>query len=865
MDGEPGVGREFSGAGFNATLRDLARFGQMMLDGGVANGRRIVPADWVKRSTTSAFAEDPKRGGYGFQWWTMPGSGAYSAMGLQGQYVFVDPATRTVVVKLSYFPPAEDAAGDETASPPPPNGRRVDDQIMKMRGSYMKGPILSVSMLAIGMVSAEPAIAQDTAAQSEEAGGLAEIVVTAQRRTERLQDVPISATALDASALEQKAVSTLADLQAATPSLSITDNGITQNVNIRGIGLASDSPNVTAGVATYVDGLFQPPIVQANSFYDLASVEVLRGPQGTLVGSNSTGGAIFINSRNPELTAVGGYGEASYGNYDALALEGAVNVPLLDTVGVRVAGFYRRHESYYDDVGPFDNDAGKLDEKGGRISLLWQPGSFRAIAKAQINERETGGYAYRPILGTTFAPFRVGDIRTLSFDEPTANTDRAFMASLELRQELANGIILRSLSGYQNKRIKNLYDNDASQAPASVGGDVSQDYFAGEKQYSQEINIISPTEGDFDWILGGYFQRNDIKVRIFQLQAGFPTDITPDNQRTTTGMFAQGNYQLTPALELQLGARYSTYKATGSGSVVIGRGIPGFPPSGLPVSDLSGSHKDSRITGKAAVNWKVDEDNLLYALAARGYKPGGFNSRTSEFDPETVMSYEIGWKSNFFNRRIRTQLSAFYNRYSNFQFNVIEPSTGFSGVENISTVTLKGLEAQVQGRFGGFGFDGSIAYLDSNLGRITFVNARNLPPGTLGPQCPGGTPSSPPLCFDYAPFLQTIEGQPNLYAPKWTYNFGLEYAFDLGAGTLTPRVNFAHVGPQFTYLGFSLITDRIEGRDLVSAMLTYRQDSWRIELYSTNLTNQRYVSGQFGDNEFYGAPREYGIRVGASF
>ena len=112
MDGPPGTGREFSGAGFNATLRDFARFGQMMLDGGVADGRRIVSQDWVRQSTRPSGPVDPQRGGYGLQWWTMGGSDAYSAIGLQGQYVYVDPATRTVVVKLSYFPPGDNRALD---------------------------------------------------------------------------------------------------------------------------------------------------------------------------------------------------------------------------------------------------------------------------------------------------------------------------------------------------------------------------------------------------------------------------------------------------------------------------------------------------------------------------------------------------------------------------------------------------------------------------------------------------------------------------------------------------------------------------------------------------------------------------------
>ncbi|WP_428028062.1 TonB-dependent receptor [Altererythrobacter sp.] len=700
----------------------------------------------------------------------------------------------------------------------------------------------------------------DTGAES----GVGDIIVTAQRRKEKLQDVAVSATAFDANALADKAVVNLADLQNASPALSISDGGITQSINIRGIGLASNSPSVTAGVATYVDGLFQPPIVQANSFYDLASVEVLRGPQGTLVGSNSTGGAIFINTQNPQLfDGVGGYAMFGVGNYDSIQSEAALNLPVSDTFGFRAAGFYRRHDSYFKSVGPVDTKAGKLDEGGGRLTAMWDPGSFQAVAKVSFNDRDTGGYAYRPILGTPYEAYRVGDIRTLSFDTPVANREKAFQASLELKQELTSGIVLRTVTGYQHKRINALNDVDASAGPDGI----AEDYFAGEKEYTQEINIISPTDGPFDWILGGYFQRNDIAIRILDDQGGFPTDIIGGNQRTTTGLFAQGNYELVPGLEAQLGARYSTYKATGYGDVTIGRDIPGFPPDGLAVASLAGRHKDSLATGKFALNWKVDPDNLLYALVARGYKPGGFNSPTSNFEKERVISYEAGWKSAFLNNRIRTQVSAFYNKYANFQFNVVEPSTGFAGVENISTVEIKGVEAQVQGRFGGFGFDANVAFVDSDLASVTFVNTRTFGGATLGPQCPAGVPSSPPICFDYTPFIQTTGGGPNLYAPRWTFGGGVEYEFLLGGeATLTPRLNYAYVGEQFTYIGYSPLSDRLNPRGLLSAIVTLQlNDNLKVEAWGTNLTNKDYITGQLNSNEFYGAPREYGIKLGVTF
>ena len=727
----------------------------------------------------------------------------------------------------------------------------------------LTGLLLATATSASALAQTSPAAAPDSAV-------LQEIVVTAQRRVENLQQVPIAATALDTQQLQAKAVTQLADLQTAVPSLSITNAGQTQSINIRGIGLASNSPSATAGVATYVDGLFQPPIVQFNSFYDLANVEVLRGPQGTLVGTNSTGGAIFINSKSPRLDDRSGYLQAGYGNFNNYSAEGALGLPVTDTLAVRVAGFVRDHSSYYTDVGPYHNDAGRLDEKGGRIGLLFQPGSFSALAKVQYNDMETGGYAYRPIPGTYFASYAVGNQFTLSYDTPTRHREQALISSLELKQVFSNDITLRSLSGYQDKTINSRDDVDGSQAPAAVGGQETWNYYADEKQYSEELDLLSPTTGVFNWILGAYFQRNLIDVRILENNAGFPTDVFPGNKRTTTGFFVQGNYKLTDKFELQLGGRYSHYKADGTGGVFIGSGIPGFPPSGLEVSDLSGSHTDSVFTGKVDLNYQMDQDNLFYVFAARGYKPGGFNSVTSQFSPETVWDYEGGWKSTLANGHVRTQVSAFYNNYSNFQFDILDPTTGQAGVRNVANATIKGLEVQMEGRFGGLQFDGGAAYVDSHLdGGIPFINTRQLPPGTLGPQCPPGTPASPPLCFDYTPFTRVTTGGPNLYSPTWSYNLGAQYAFALrdGKTTLTPRLNYAYVGQRYSYIAYSSLSDRLPAFGLLSALVTLGLDNWHVDLYGTNLADKRYVSGQASasNNEFYGPPREFGIRAGVRF
>jgi iron complex outermembrane receptor protein len=735
---------------------------------------------------------------------------------------------------------------------------------------------LSVAASALCAALASPAAAQDSPDElpRAEESAPAPIIVTAQRREENLQDVPIAATALSGDQLNDKAVQRLADLQFAAPSVSITDQGLTQSVNLRGIGIASGSPAVANGVAQYLDGVFQPPILTASSFYDIGTIEVLRGPQGTLVGSNSTGGAIFINTRNPSTDGVEGYAEAHYGSYDAFGLQGAVNVPIADTLALRVAGNTRWRDSYYTDVGPFGNEPDRLDEQAARIGLLWEPASFRAIAKVEWIDKETGGYAYRPIEGTAFANNRRTDIRELTYNAPTLNDERAFHSSLELRYELNGGIVLRSVSGYLNKRIDNLYDSDGAMMASATNPAASfnqvMDQFVRERQWTQEFNVISPTDGDFNWILGGYFQKNKIDVIIESRSGdivGDPVDILNFQDKQTLGLFAQGGYRLTPAVELQIGARYSHYKVDSSGSVTIGSEGPVFGPNGLVVADLAGSHEDGRMTGKVALNWEVNDDHTLYVFAARGYKPGGANNATSEFGPETVWDYELGWKGAFLGDHLRTQFGAFYMDYSDFQFDALEPQTGQTGVVNISNATIKGFELQAQAEIGGFGFDGGIAYVDSTLDPVTIVNQRALPPiGQLGPQCPVGTPSNPPVCFDYGPFLTVGGGGPNLFSPEWSYNFGVQYEAWLGDEvSLTPRLNYAYVGSRWTNLLYNPALDYLAGRGLLSAQLSLRFEDWTLEVYGTNLADKEYVSGQSGNNEFYGAPREYGIRASARF
>ena len=715
---------------------------------------------------------------------------------------------------------------------------------------------------------------------AQQSPALQEVQITAQRRTENLQNVPIAATAYLGTDLAGKAVSQLNDLQYAVPSLSIGNAGLSNVVNIRGVGLASGSPAVANGVAVYVDGLFQTPTIYANQFYDIADVEVLRGPQGTLVGTNSTGGGIFINSRNPALGKVAGYVEVGGGSYDAWSTQAAVNVPLNEVLALRIAAEFTQHDSFYRSVGPAYTDSGSLYEKGLRLGLLLQPGPLQVLAKLEYVDRDTGGYAATAVPGTRYAPFAPADPFVLDYDTPgNLNHEREFTLNLQVRYAFANGIALRSQSGYIDKPVHNFEDYDGSAINTPAAPRLTYDQHVRGQHWTQEINLLSPQRGRYDWVAGAYLARSNINVNIYETGALGPAGPTQyvynPEKKTTTGWFGQLNIQLARAWQLQTGLRYSTYSVTGNGfislvqpsSACITSALPLAPWNGCKVGSTAGQESDARVTGKVALSYTLNDDNLLYAFIARGYKPGGFNSPTAPFGPETVWDYELGWKATLLQNHLRIQTGGFLYRYQNFQFQELQLSTGTSGVTNLPAATLGGIETSLQARLGRWGIDAGLAYVHSDLpSPQPFINNHLLPPSASNlPQCPPGV-SAATGCFDYTPYMTSAPSGPSLYAPQWTFNTGVQYELHLGnAVTLTPRLNYAYVGGQFTSLTYSRVTDYLPAHGLLAALLTLSlAGHWNIEAFGSNLTNELYRTGEglnSGNYYFYGAPRQYGIRV----
>ena len=755
-----------------------------------------------------------------------------------------------------------------------------------MRASRLMVVVLGSTMLVPAGYAWAEAPAPAATAASPDAGEIKEIIVTAQRRTENVQNVAIAVTALSGAALEDQRVLRELDLQNVAPGLTITKAGLTESINIRGIGLASGSPQVTNGVATYFDGVFQPPIVSATQFYDMAGVEVLRGPQGTLVGANSTGGAIYLNSNKPVLDKLAGDVSAWGGSYNHFGATAAINIPLGPTLALRAAGITDNRDSYYKDLGTANTQPDRLAEHDGRVQLLWKPSNhFQATAKLELINKETGGYAYQPIpvAPLQYAAGATGIPWTVSFDTPEGNYERATLTSLEMKYVFDSGLTLRSVSGYLNKRISNLYDSDGVSLPISTATpQATQNQFVREREYSQEINIISPDAGAFKYVIGGYAQRNKINVRIDSATvktvggAAGHTYIQPDTDKLLLGAFAQATFALTDKLSLEGGMRYSHFHVDGTGGVYAGVPAPVctnvlhhdyVTGLGCDVAPQIGTEADGRATGKIGLNFKPDADNLVYAFAARGYKNGGINPPGGTFLPETVWDYEAGWKSSFLDHHIRTQLGAFYNDYSNFQEDVVSPASGSSAVANLASAKIWGFEGSVQGRFGALSIDGALAYTHSSMSAFSAVNRELTPAGVSTPQCSpaGATGTSGTGCFNYY-YFTTTGGNPNLFSPKVTWNVSASYKIAAGSDVvITPRAGYAYVGSQWDYVTYNPTIDLIPSHGLVNAGVLIQRHELKLELYGTNIANSYYVAGRSGNNLLFGAPKEYGARFTVEF
>jgi len=708
------------------------------------------------------------------------------------------------------------------------------------------------------------------------------VVVTAERRTTNVQTTPIAVTVLTAEDLKNKSINTVDQLQFATPSLTINNFGQGNDFNIRGIGKGESNIQTPSGVVTYRDGV---PVLggflQDEPWYDIASVEVLRGPQGTFAGTNATGGAVFITEQNPALGDSSGYVQGQVGNYADVGLQGAVDVPVSDDVALRFAAYGERRDSFWTITkGPaFSGDPGSLKEGATRVSLLWQPlQNLEVLFKTDLMYIDTGGY---PADFTCIVCAE--DIFHVHNNTHNMGLEEQLRSVLDIRYTFGGGIQLRSLTGYQYARAAEQIDLTPGLSPVPLPiTDTFRD-LGKIRLVSTELDLISPDSGPFRWVIGGFFQHEDDDLpQNGGFDIGLPAgavDVTLayHTPKQHEAVFGQATYDFNEQWELQVGARFnaSTFDLRDNQETLVNFGagevpvaifdVPCTPPVVFPFVcpfARSGHEADSKLTEKVALNFKPDDTNFLYAFFATGHKDGGQNTTSDEppnILPEDVRNVEIGWKSGFWGEHIRTQLDAYWNDYKNFQVTLFDPTTQTSPIVNAPAAKIWGFEGQMQGSWDAFSFDLNADYLHSRFGGF-FAEAVGAPVGTCNPHT-GGTAAT----------CQNLTGNQNVYAPDWTVNGGVQYAFVLGNGdTLTPRIDYAYVGTQYPSVfqnplaaGF---VPKLGVRNILNAQLSYAIDnSWLFTLYGTNLTNLHYVAAENVSLRYAGAPLQFGLRVDKSF
>ncbi len=601
---------------------------------------------------------------------------------------------------------------------------------------------LSVLSIALSVLSGT-VIAQTAGQPNSGTAGIEEIVVTAQRRTQNLQDVAAAVTAFTPEMLDKSGIDDVSELQARTPGLIFSTNGPFGQPYIRGVGSDIINPGTDAPIAMFVDGAYQPrPTAAMTEFFDTERVEVLKGPQGTLYGRNASGGAIIIATRDPE-NSLGADGDVIYGNYDRATFRGALNTPINDDLSFRIAALYTEHQGYTENL----YDDTRLDSQrlwGLRAKLKYAPGeAFSLVLTAEYTKENDSRNLAEKVIDSPALPLPVRDFAPLlGYTAPTIPSDpyqikADFPTYALVYQSRFNATLTWVLSGMEFKSITaftrssnvSILDLDATEINFAYDRETDA-----SRAFTQNFQLSSTGPGALQWIAGvDYLHENgsqNFDARLPLL--GPPTDILfgPDSPAagfiwdsgiTTKSIsgFADGRLRLSPRFTLAAGIRYSHEEKTATfletiidpfGALTDGESLP----SGIIRIPANPQKSFSAWTPKFSLEFRPTERVLTYISATRGFKSGGFNLMNTgeEFEPEKIWSYELGLKSTWFDNRLRSNWTAFYYDYKDLQVNQ------FSGVTNLITNAakshVKGVEADLAGKPSNWlSLDLGLAFLDA--------------------------------------------------------------------------------------------------------------------------------------------------------
>ncbi|SCW72219.1 iron complex outermembrane recepter protein [Sphingobium faniae] len=723
--------------------------------------------------------------------------------------------------------------------------------------SLKKHLMLSISAIAAASVS--PAFAQQ-APEAEQAPQssqpqLEDIIVTAQRTSQRLQEVPIAVSAVTAAGLESRGITSAFSLGNAVPGLQVTQTGTTTTPYLRGVGSNAANPNNEASVATYIDGFYiAAPYANALSFNNIDRIEVLKGPQGTLFGRNATGGVIQIVTRTPQHDPAMNF-SLGYANYDTVSAAAYVTGGLTNTIAADVAVQYKNQGNGFgrDLTRGVDTYLGW--EGSVRSKILWEPAEGTKVTIA-------GNYAEmkNDFLNYVFAPGSVGPDGVTTY-EGRYNTSTDFQAesrtktyggSLTINQDVGFATLV-SLTSRQIAKGLNQFDRDTTPLPLLS-------FFSPQrvKTFTQELQLNSNPGGPLQWTLGGFYFNNNagyVPARLIGLAFGAPdaeNDIQGVQKTKSVSVYGQATYEIVPRVNLTGGLRYTHEKIDVDWAA--GAGTTSAPIIVAPVA--SADTKFNKMTWRAALDYEFVDNIHSYISYNRGIKSGGFdllNPGGAPYRPEILDAFEAGLKSELFDRRLRLNISGFVYKYKDIQ--VAANPNGVIVTANGPRATIKGVDADFElAVTSGLRLSGGLGYTHGKFDR--FPDA--VVYGPDGSQV-----------FDPDGSALDVTGNQTSRTPKFTANLGAIYTIETSAG------KFGLSGSYYHNSGFYWDVDnrlRAPKYDLFGASISWTDTSgvFGVRLWGENLTDEAYHTqgvsgGSIGDTVVYGAPRTYGVTLTGRF
>jgi iron complex outermembrane receptor protein len=761
---------------------------------------------------------------------------------------------------------------------------------MRVKAALFAG----VSLLLTPGARGQEAAATPSSAELDNQGGITDIIVTARRRNESLLETPVAVTAFDAAELERRRITAVSDIQSSTPSLvyeSTGGNSSEARMFIRGVGNASSNVSSEQGVGLYIDGAYFSRAQGAMlDNLDIASIEVLRGPQGTLFGKNTIGGAINITTIKPSTDAFSGSLEAGYGRFDRVRVRGTVNIPLGDMLAVRLAGMRDRDDGY--SVNDFDGR--RLDNRDTWVgsgalrftptdNLTWDVSAMYSRDRNHGRGFQCVQLANSPVLGPAFtaacAATNANGIRHARSDIFLKGYMDMFALSNTLAWDIGQvGVIddltIKAIGSYQWIKSQRVLDYDAT----TLRGVHTEELGRQNRQISGELQILGQAfDRRLNFVFGAYADRERTPGAGARYTSVYPSLEALGSYLSFMGLiklhnrshafYSQVTYDFSPIISLTGGLRY-TQETKGfyaqrysvsdfNRNVRIGN----FTTNGLYTRDFSTWTPMASLQLNAPEAWTENgflDKGMLYLTYSKGFKGGGFNgngdatARTlTSFEPEKVDNYEVGLKFSMFDRRLIGSISGYEMRYRDIQLNVtgVSPTSPapINSTFNAGGARTKGVEIELQALLLDslrLSFNG-----DFSNPRYTRFDDRSVPGGSR-------------------------VGEPLAYIPDYRLSGAIENRFTLGGEmALTPRAQITRTGERY------LITDkspavrevgRVPAFNLVDASVKLDlNDHVSFDFYGKNIFNKKYkndaVPNGFLVLTWYGAPVTYGVIARVKF